>query len=68
MSNHAWVRRRTKKGLAARQYAAIQRAMRRDKNKPLPLKWTSRGAGGVLLTVTVGARADDDFEDYDDGL
>jgi hypothetical protein len=32
---------------------AISRAMRRDRNKPLPQTWTRRGHG-ISLTVTVG--------------
>lgn len=55
MSNRAWERRRTKKGLAARQYAACVRKLRRARaaGQPLPITVTSRGMG-IALTVTVG--------------
>lgn len=53
MSARAWQRRRTKRGLAARQYDAIQRQMRRDKSTTLPRTYRSRGTG-IVLTVTIG--------------
>lgn len=58
MSAKAWQRRRTKHGLAARQYAAIQRQMRRDKNATLPRTYRSRGSG-IVLTVTIGPVEED---------
>lgn len=39
--------------------AAISRAMRRDRDKPLPRTWVSRGHG-ITLTVTVGPPKDED--------
>ncbi len=55
MSSRAWERRRAKRGLAARQYDAISRAIRRDRaaGKSLPLSYTRRGTG-ITLTVTFG--------------
>jgi hypothetical protein len=41
---------------------AISRAMRRDRNKPLPRSWTRRGHG-IVLTVTVGPPTDEDILD-----
>ena len=57
MSARAWQTRRTKRGLAARQYASIQRQMRRDKSKVLPRTYVSRGSG-IVLTVTIGPAED----------
>lgn len=56
MSNRAWETRRTKRGLAARQYDACTRKLRRARaaGQPLPITVSSRGVGGVLLTVTIG--------------
>lgn len=61
MSARAWETRRTKRGLAARQYDAICRQMRRDKTKTVPRSYTSRGPGGLLLTVTIGPLEEEDF-------
>jgi hypothetical protein len=63
VSNKVWQTRRTKKGMAARQYAAIQRQMRRDKSKTLPRTYRSRGSG-IVLTVTIGP-VEDRYDEED---
>ena len=67
MSNRAWEKRRTKRGLAARQYDACQRKLRRayKAKQPLPITVTSTGVGGLKLTVTVGPAEDRDDNVFD---
>lgn len=54
MSAAAWQRRRSKAGVCARQYASIERQIRRARRagRPLPLTFRSRGMAATL-TVTL---------------
>lgn len=65
MSANAWLRRRSKQGLGARQYAAVLRKLRRMKGQPLPITASSRGSQ-LTVTVTLSERTYDELEDWDD--
>lgn len=62
--NKVWGTRRTKRGLAQRQYGSAQRQLRRMRKAGLPLPHVVTVKGVCCtLTVTIGPRDDDDWED-----